>query len=90
MPLDRNDLGGVNDMDKSALERAKKSDLVTLPSNVQGTNCYNCRWIGSPKKAYGAMCKNPKVQQYVNARMCCALWDAKGVYRPFKQEEEYK
>lgn len=90
MPLEKNDDNGINDLDKDALDRAKKADLVTLPEDVKGTNCYNCRWISKDKKAYGAMCVNKKVKQYVNARMCCALWDARGVYRPFEKDDKYQ
>lgn len=88
--MEKNDLGGINEMDKGALERAKGADLVTLPEDVKGTNCYNCKWISRDKKAYGSMCRHPKVKQYVNSRMCCALWDAKGTYRPFEQDDKYQ
>jgi hypothetical protein len=90
MPLEKNDQNGVNDTDKDALERAKHADLVTLPEDVKGTNCYNCKWISSDKKAYGSMCKHPKVKQYVNARMCCALWANKGMYQPFKRGKDFE
>ena len=88
--MEKNNIGGVNDMDKDALERASGSDLVTLPEDVKGTNCYNCKWISRDKKAYGSMCRNPKVKQYVNSRMCCALWSAPGMYTPFEREDKYK
>lgn len=84
-----NDLGGINETDNPALQRAKQADLVTLPEHVEGTNCYNCKWV-TANKSNKSMCTNEKVRQYVNERMCCALWDAKGVYRPFKQDEKYK
>ncbi len=88
--LEKNDLHGINDMEEDALKRAKEVDLVTLPKDVKGTNCYNCRWIDSTKKAYGKMCNNPKVKQYVNERMCCALWANKGMYTPFKRETKFE
>jgi hypothetical protein len=89
MPLEKNDLGGINDHDGEALERAKAVDLITLPQDIKGTNCYNCKWISSDKKSYGAMCKQPKVKQYVNQRMCCILWSSKGEYRPFKRDKGF-
>lgn len=82
--LHKNAIGGVNDMDKGAIDRARKTDLVTLPKDVTGTNCFNCRYIKDQFKGIG-YCKNPSVLQYVNARMCCALWDRIGAYRPFKK-----
>lgn len=90
MPLEKNDLGGVNNSDPDAIKRAKDADLVTLPKEVKGTNCYNCQWISSDKKPYGKMCKNPKVKQFVNERMCCALWANKGMYTPFKRNKEFE
>jgi hypothetical protein len=84
-----NKLGGVNEMDKPALERAKKVDLITLPDDIDGTNCYNCKWISSHKNEYDAMCTHPKVRQYVNERMCCIMWSRTGEYRPFQREKGY-
>lgn len=84
--LEPNDLGGINETDKPALERAKKADLVTLPEDVEGTNCYNCKWISSYKNDEKGMCTEPHVRQYVNQRMCCILWSGKGEYRPFKRK----
>jgi len=85
--LKENKLDGVNETDKPALERAKKVDLVTLPKDVEGTNCYNCRWISEYKHEYYAMCTEPRVRQNVNERMCCILWSGKGEYRPFKRKD---
>lgn len=90
MSLEKNDLGGVNDMSNVALVHAKRVDLVTLPESVRGTNCYNCKWISAQKEKDSAFCRNVSVKQYVNNRMCCALWDAKGTYRPFDKEDKYK
>lgn len=86
----KNKLGGVNDTDSKALERAKKSDLVTLPEDVDGTNCYNCKWISQHRRENYSFCTHPSIRQNVNGRMCCVLWDAKGVYRPYKQDERFK
>jgi hypothetical protein len=73
--------GGVNPEGQSAFERAARTDLVTLPINVEGTNCANCRFVtlGNPI----AFCIHPAVWQPVTARMCCALWDATGTLRPW-------
>lgn len=90
MPLEKNDLGGINDTDYAAIERARKADLITLPENVKGTNCSNCQWIDTVKKPYGKMCTHPKVKQYVNERMCCSLWANKGMYSPFKRDKEFE
>lgn len=88
--LKENDLGGVNDMDKPALNRAKKVDLITLPEDVEGTNCYNCKWISNYKTDEKGMCTHPEVRQNVNERMCCILWEGKGEYRPFKREKVFE
>jgi hypothetical protein len=90
MPVDRNDLDGINDMNKDALLRAKNADLITLPKDINGTNCSNCNWISKYKKTYGAMCNHPKVKQYVNSRMCCALWSNKKMYAPFERDKEFE
>lgn len=84
--LKENELGGINETDKAALERAKEADLVTLPENIPGTNCYNCHWISSYKNEEKGMCTHPRVRQYVNGRMCCILWTNPGEYRPFKRK----
>lgn len=89
--LKENKLGGINELDKPALERAKKADLVTLPNDVEGTNCYNCKWISKYKEEYKRMCTHPYVRQYVNERMCCAFWDNSGCYRAFgKMDKKYE
>jgi len=71
--------GGVDPVDQGALARAARTDLVTLPLDVEGTNCGNCRFVtgGNPI----AFCLHPSVWQAVTARMCCALWDATGTRR---------
>jgi hypothetical protein len=81
--------GGVNETDKLALERAKKVDLITLPDDIEGTNCYNCKWISGHKSKNHAMCTHPKVRQFVNERMCCILWTNEGEYRPLKREKGF-
>lgn len=83
MKLVKNKLGGINDLDASALKRAKETDLLTFDRDINGTNCYNCKWIKNKTQEHG-YCGNPKVAQYVNNRMCCAVWDTNASYRPYK------
>ncbi len=73
----------VESEDSERLERAKKADLITLPSNIEGTNCGNCKFFDSKS----SMCKHPKVAQKVTTRMCCAYWDAEGVKREWKDNQ---
>jgi len=61
----------------SNIKRAKRVDLITLPEDVKGTNCGNCKWINE------GFCTHPEVKMHVNDRMCCAEWDNKGVKRPW-------
>ncbi len=86
--LHRNSQGGINDRNKAALERAQSVDLITLPKNISGTNCFNCKWIREKKSDKG-YCYNKRVKQYVNGRMCCVLWSNQGEYRPFKRKGDF-
>jgi hypothetical protein len=61
------------------LKRAQRADLITLPLDVSGTNCGNCRFIHHGKTQ--DHCAHPAVAQPVNERMCCAFWDNDGVRR---------
>ncbi len=65
------------------LKRAEKTDLVTLPETVSGTNCGNCKFIST-----GSVCTNKEVDQKVSVRMCCALWDQIGTKRAWKKDKE--
>lgn len=71
----------VEHIQKEELERAKETDLITLPESVKGTNCGNCKFMDVDKN----WCDNKKVNQKVTDRMCCALWDAPGSKRPWKK-----
>lgn len=71
--------GGIVPQD---MKVAKKVDLITLPPDVEGTNCGNCRFITKENK----FCTHPDVQQYVNERMCCAFWDHQMVERPWEKD----
>lgn len=84
--ITKNSLGGINDRDPKPLEMAKKVDLVTFPKDMEGTNCYNCKWISEKKPSMG-FCINRHVKQYVNQRMCCALWDNNSAYRPYGSQD---
>lgn len=86
----KNALDGINDIDAPAIKRAKEADLVTLPEDITGTNCYNCKWISQYKRVNYGMCTHPKVRQNVNKRMCCALWARDGMYTPFKRSKEFE
>lgn len=72
---------------KQELERAKHSDLIVLPDNIEGTNCGNCKFLSKqdrknkePKKGK-FYCAHEDIQQYVTARHCCAYWDHEDVKR---------
>ena len=77
-----NKLGGIDNLSVKDLKKAKDVDLITLPKDVKGTNCGNCKWIKSVSKNIG-YCKNEKVTQYVNGNMCCVLWTHHGEHRAF-------
>lgn len=70
------------------LERAKHSDLITLPDGIEGTNCFNCRYIhATPHNEEGyRACIHPEVDQPVTERMCCKYWDQVGAKRTWLPE----
>lgn len=85
-----NKLGGIDSKLAQEVKRAKEVDLITLPKDVKGTNCGNCKWYKqvTPKVSY---CENTRVKQNVNDRMCCVLWTHHGEERMFTgRMEEYK
>ena len=63
------------------LARSKSVDLVTLPSDVVGANCGNCKFFDSERK----YCNHEKVDQAVSANMCCAEWDHEGAIREWEK-----
>lgn len=68
-----NERGGY-DYSGEELKKAEKADLVTLPENIIGTNCANCKfWDGLEKKE--GYCNHPKIKLPVNERMSCGWWD---------------
>lgn len=58
----------------------RKVDLITLPPQIPGTNCGNCKWW------FNGYCKNPQIRQRVTERMCCVLWTRDEVKRPWEKE----
>lgn len=81
--IEFNENGGVVPEERSARNRARNVDLVTLPVQIAGTNCGNCRFVAGTADPGVGYCAHPKVRQLVTARMCCALWDASGTIRDF-------
>jgi len=71
---------GEKDEELPELKRAQKYDLITLPDEVIGTNCGNCKFFNFEN----FNCNNQKIAQRVGVRMCCNLWDAEGVKRKWE------
>jgi len=81
-----NKQGGIDYNTNEQNEKAKEADLLTLPEEVEGTNCSNCKYITIlDAKAGKGHCNHPKVRLNVTKRMCCALWDNKDSIRSFKK-----
>ncbi len=79
-----NKLGGVLARTNEELSRAKDVDLITMPKDIDGTNCGNCKFMRK------GSCAHPRVNQKVNNRQCCVLWSRHGEYRQFKgRSKEY-
>ena len=81
--MKKNELGGLI-YPQADVAKAKAADLITLPSDVKGTNCSNCKFIKLPDK----FCQHPKLQLPVAETMCCAYWDNKGAVRQWKEKKE--
>lgn len=73
-----NALGGIDPRDPEAIARAQQSELKTLPADVEGANCSNCKW-SRPLPDGTALCNNPSLMQEVTPRMICVLWEHPGV-----------
>ncbi len=84
IPVIENPEGGLNPRTPEEQERASRVDLVTLPPDVQGANCGNCMYIQD------GHCTHPEVNQPVNNRNCCLLWDRPGTVRPWKSREGFR
>ena len=61
--------------------KARNADLLTLPSNITGTNCGNCQFYQKTDFNGVGICKHPKVKQPVSVRMCCSFWYQNGSIR---------
>lgn len=82
----KNKEGGLEYSGKDQ-KTAKKVDLITLPSSIEGTNCSNCKFVKITDKEKGlGFCEHKDVQLPVTARMCCALWDHSDVKRSWEKE----
>lgn len=79
-----NDRGGY-DYTGDALLRAQKVDLITLPPNIEGTNCSdtNCTLYGKNN-----FCIHKRIQLPITDRMSCAWWDNEDVIRPWGKPVE--
>jgi hypothetical protein len=69
-----NKAGGINPKNDFEMYRAEATDLITLPGGSK-TDAADKRH-----------CHHPKVNMYVTARMCCALWDNNRVQRTWKKK----
>jgi hypothetical protein len=83
-PLETNQQGGFDHENDKQKKVFKKVDLITLPEDVKGTNCGNCRFIKN--KFFTHL----EIQNWVNDRMCCAYWDNDGARRSWEIEDEGK
>lgn len=64
-----NDRGGVKYVDKTEFDRARSAGLITLPTDVEGSRCYNCEY-SSPV----GWCKNPNVNLPIDKNDLCKHW----------------
>lgn len=78
--LKKDHLGGILPTDK---RKAKHVDLITLPKDIQGTNCGNCKYY--EKDGDHGYCKHKEVEMHVTARQCCAKWTATGAFRAWEK-----
>lgn len=81
-PTKTNSQGGFDPTSKE-IPVFKKADLITLPEDVKGTNCFNCEYVR--KDGDTGFCVNENVKQWVNKRMCCAFWSNHDVHRLWKE-----
>jgi hypothetical protein len=66
---------------RTSLERARDADLVTLPPDIPGTNCANCKHID------GNICRHKLVAQVLDnpKHQCCIYWDRPGTKRAWER-----
>lgn len=67
-----NKYGGLKPPNKEYIAMSKRVDLVTLP--------------GKDTVKEKGFCYHKDINDWVTERMCCALWDGKGVIRDYKGE----
>lgn len=68
-----NEQGGYDPQGSEEMARAKENDLITLPGKIKVTETHRCL--------------HKDIDMDVTAHMCCALWDANGVYRPWMKSK---
>lgn len=71
-PFDVN--GGFSLSDPQQLDNAKKAVLVSMPHDITGTNCANCKYFSND------FCNHPQMKLAVNERQCCNYWDKEGTF----------
>lgn len=81
-----NKLGGLDPQTPEKMKVWKKVDLITLPENIPGTHCFNCKFIKGKKDKVG-FCDQEQIKDYVSNRNCCSLWSAEGVIRAWENNE---
>jgi hypothetical protein len=69
------------------MDQFEHADLITLPSNVSGTNCGNCKFL---KKIDDKMtCDHPDLEGIkITDRNCCRYWDHKNVHRAWGEPND--
>lgn len=76
----KNSLGGLDPHNEKEKKIHKHADLITLPKEIQGTNCGNCQYIKDVKEGVG-YCNHPDLKCFVSDRMCCKYWSHHDVKR---------
>lgn len=73
--------GGIVPSNNAERQRARRTDLGTLPKSISGATCASCEYMEVLEDGTH-WCINTNVDQVVSKRMVCSLWDAKGFLRP--------
>ena len=68
-----NKQGGLTYTDKSAIERAKKVDLITLPFDIEGTRCDNCKYFTQVRDSSEGHCTHEDIDLDVTDRIVMVL-----------------
>jgi len=64
-----NEQGGRDPQGSTEMERAKEYDVITLPGKITVTEIHRCL--------------HKDINMDVTSHMCCALWEAEGIIRPW-------